>query len=149
MLKAQEICTVLVALIHRLFLTRLYRTLQSNLLLLKIVYVTCALRFVICVTPTKMCRLLVTVHETSENATCSSTRRKLVVSPWHANHGMFHFKINLPLCGRIPTQRFGGPSRLLEGEVKMDAALSSETLVSYHIITRRLNPEDLDLNNNI
>jgi len=30
--------------------------------------------------------------------------------------------------------------------LKMGAARSSETLVSYHITTRRYNPEDLDIN---
>jgi hypothetical protein len=32
------------------------------------------------------------------------------------------------------------------GDVKMEAARSSETLVSYSNTTRRQNPEDLDLN---
>jgi len=31
-------------------------------------------------------------------------------------------------------------------EVKMDAAMSSETFVPYHNITRRHNSEDLELN---
>jgi hypothetical protein len=33
----------------------------------------------------------------------------------------------------------------LQGEVKMEAEWSSEMVASYHIITRRHNPEDLDL----
>jgi hypothetical protein len=43
-------------------------------------------------------------------------------------------------------QRFGGPCCIhLQGEVKMEAAKSSETLVSYHTITWRHKPEDHDL----
>lgn len=33
----------------------------------------------------------------------------------------------------------------LQGEVKMDAAYTCETLISHHNPTRRQNPEDLDL----
>jgi len=42
-------------------------------------------------------------------------------------------------------QRFRGPCCLhLQGEVKMEAAWTSETLISHRNITRRHKAEDLD-----
>jgi len=43
-------------------------------------------------------------------------------------------------------RRFGEPCYLhIQGEVKINAAWISETSVSYHNITRRQNPGELDL----
>jgi len=45
-------------------------------------------------------------------------------------------------------QRFGGPSCILvQGEVNLVSAGSSETLVMYRISTEYRNPEDRNLNN--
>jgi hypothetical protein len=49
-------------------------------------------------------------------------------------------------CSVVAYQRIGSPCFLhLQGEMKMEAAWTSETLVC-HNTTRRHNPEDLDLN---
>jgi len=49
------------------------------------------------------------------------------------------FWVVTPCHVAVGYQRFGGPRYLT---LKLDAARSSETLVSYHITTRRDNVED-------
>jgi hypothetical protein len=59
------------------------------------------------------------------------------------------FGVVTPCNVLVGYKRFRGPCFLhLQGEdfVKMEAARSSETLVSYHNICWRHNPEDIDLN---
>jgi hypothetical protein len=60
------------------------------------------------------------------------------------------FWVLTPFSDVVGYQRFGRPCCLhLQGEVKMQAVWSSETLVPLHIITRRHNPEDHDFNYNV
>jgi hypothetical protein len=56
------------------------------------------------------------------------------------------FWIVPPCNDMVGYKRFGRPCCLhLHGE-KMEAPRSVETLISYHVITRRHNSKDLDLN---
>jgi hypothetical protein len=56
------------------------------------------------------------------------------------------FRILKSRSDMVGYQCFGGPYCLhLQGEVEMEAARSSETLVSYHITTWRHNPEGIFL----
>jgi hypothetical protein len=54
------------------------------------------------------------------------------------------FLVVTPCSDVVGYQRLRGPSYPFR--VKMDAALSTGTLVSYYITTRRHNPENHDLN---
>jgi hypothetical protein len=55
-------------------------------------------------------------------------------------------RVVMPYSDMVGYQHFGGPSCLhLQGEVKMEAAGSSKSSISYHIIAWHHNPEDHDL----
>jgi hypothetical protein len=60
------------------------------------------------------------------------------------------FWVLTPCSDVVGYQIFRGPYYLqLQGEVKMEAARSSETLVSYPITTQYQNPEEHNLHKNI
>jgi len=71
------------------------------------------------------------------------------MSHWsfHGDENSVHvFWIVAPCTAVAEYQSFGGLCRLhLQGEVNMEAAMSSETLTSFRNTTRRHNSEGLDL----
>jgi hypothetical protein len=72
-------------------------------------------------------------HQITFNTSTNSTSRVVPIGIWG-----FH--------GGGGSSSIGGPCCLhLQSEVKMEAAKSSETLVSYHITTQRHNSEENEL----
>jgi hypothetical protein len=77
--------------------------------------------------------------------TALETKEQCIHAPLHFSLlNNVHGNISLPgrRCLSFPVSIFS----VNIGVVKMHVARSSETLITYHITTRRQNPEDRDLN---